>query len=100
MNVYLQKAVRADLTSLPNHPIALSVFGSVARGDARQDSEVDILVELSHPVGLSQFIELQQRLEALLGCRVDLGAPRALKPNQGTYFTAGDSFRLEQHIDN
>jgi predicted nucleotidyltransferase len=58
----------------------LSVFGSVARDDARQDSDVDILVEFSRPVGLFQFIELQQRLEALLGSKVDLGTPRSLKP--------------------
>jgi predicted nucleotidyltransferase len=37
---------------------------------------VDILVEFSHPVGLFQFIELKQRLEALLGRKVDLGTPR------------------------
>ena len=59
---------------------ALSVFGSVARDDARQDSDVDILVEFSQPVGLFQFIELQQKLEALLGSNVDLGTPRSLKP--------------------
>jgi uncharacterized protein len=59
---------------------SLSVFGSVARDDARQDSDVDILVEFSRPVGLFQFIELQQRLEALLGSKVDLGTPRSLKP--------------------
>jgi predicted nucleotidyltransferase len=58
----------------------LSVFGSVARDDARQDSDVDILVEFSRPVGLFQFIELKQRLEILLGSRVDLGTPRSLKP--------------------
>jgi predicted nucleotidyltransferase len=59
---------------------SLSVFGSVARDDARQDSDVDILVEFSRPVGLFQFIELQQRLEDLLGCKVDLGTLRSLKP--------------------
>ncbi len=59
---------------------ALCVFGSVARDDARQDSDVDILVEFSRPVGLFQFIELQQRLEALLGSKVDLGTPRSLRP--------------------
>ncbi len=58
----------------------LSVFGSVARDDARQDSDVDILVEFSQPIGLFQFIELQQRLESLLGSKVDLGTPRSLKP--------------------
>jgi predicted nucleotidyltransferase len=59
---------------------ALSVFGSVARDEAREDSDVDILVEFKHPVGLFQFIELQQNLEALLGCKVDLGTLRSLKP--------------------
>jgi len=59
---------------------ALSIFGSVARDDARADSDVDILVEFSRPVGLFQFIELQQNLEALLGSKVDLGTLRSLKP--------------------
>jgi predicted nucleotidyltransferase len=63
------------------YPIAsLSVFGSVARDEARSDSDVDILVEFAQPVGLFQFIELQQRLESLMGCKVDLGTPRSLKP--------------------
>ena len=59
---------------------ALSVFGSVARDDARTESDVDILVEFSRPVGLFQFIELQQNLEALLGSKADLGTLRSLKP--------------------
>jgi predicted nucleotidyltransferase len=59
---------------------SLSLFGSVARNEARPDSDVDLLVEFSQPVGLFQFIELQQKLEALLGCKVDLGTPRSLKP--------------------
>lgn len=57
----------------------LSLFGSVARDEARDDSDVDLLVEFSQPVGLFQFIELQQWLESLLGCKVDLGTPRSLK---------------------
>ena len=58
----------------------VSVFGSVARDEASADSDVDMLVEFSKPVGLFQFIELQQRLEELLGCKVDLGTSRSLKP--------------------
>ena len=58
----------------------LSVSGSVARGDAREDNDVDILVEFNHPVGLFQFTQFQQRLEALLGRKVDLGTLRSLKP--------------------
>ena len=59
---------------------SLSLFGSVARDEANVDSDVDLLVEFSKPVGLFQFIELQQRLEELLGCKVDLGTSRSLKP--------------------
>lgn len=59
---------------------SLALFGSVARGEARSDSDVDLLVEFSRPVGLFLFIELKQYLEALLGCRVDLGTRRSLKP--------------------
>jgi predicted nucleotidyltransferase len=59
---------------------SLSLFGSVARDEASADSDVDLLVEFSEPVGLFQFIELQQRLEELLNCKVDLGTSRSLKP--------------------
>lgn len=62
------------------HIASLSLFGSVARNEARPDSDVDLLVEFDQPVGLFQFIELQQRLETVLGCKVDLGTPRSLKP--------------------
>jgi predicted nucleotidyltransferase len=58
----------------------LALFGSVARDMAQTDSDVDILVEFSHPVGLFQFIGLKQYLESLLGCPVDLGTSRSLKP--------------------
>ncbi len=66
---------------LGRYPIeSLYVFGSVARDEAQVDSDVDVLVEFSQPVGLFQFIDLKQRLESFLGCRVDLGTPRSLKP--------------------
>ena len=59
--------------------ISLALFGSVARGDAGPDSDVDLLVEFDRPVGLFGLIALQQRLEELLGCPVDLGTPECLK---------------------
>ena len=66
---------------LDQFPIAsLSVFGSVARDEARPESDVDILVSFSQPVGLFRFIALQQHLEGLLGCKVDLSTPRSLQP--------------------
>jgi len=59
---------------------SLALFGSAARGDARDDSDVDLLVEFRDPVGLFEFLELRGYLESLLGCRVDLGMPDSLKP--------------------
>ena len=59
---------------------SLALFGSVARDEARPDSDVDLLVEFDRPVGLFDFIGLQQFLETLLGCKVDLGTLRSLKP--------------------
>ena len=59
---------------------SLSIFGSVARDEARPDSDVDILVEFSETPGLFDFIALKQEFESLLGCNVDLGTPRSLKP--------------------
>jgi predicted nucleotidyltransferase len=59
---------------------SLSLFGSTARGEARQTSDVDLLVEFDRPVGLFGLCALQFRLEELLGCEVDLGTPDSLKP--------------------
>ncbi len=58
---------------------SLSIFGSVARGEAGPSSDVDLLVEFSVPVGFFHFVRLQQYLEGLLGRRVDLTTPEGLR---------------------
>ena len=52
----------------------LSLFGSVARGDAGPDSDVDLAAELDRTarIGLIELIGLEQRLEELVGRKVDL----------------------------
>ena len=60
--------------------VRLALFGSVARDEATPGSDVDLLVEFDKPVGLFSFLELQYHLEALLGCAVDLGTMKSLKP--------------------
>jgi hypothetical protein len=59
---------------------SLALFGSVARGEATDASDVDLLVEFNRPTGYFGLIVLQEHLEGLLGCKVDLGTPRSLKP--------------------
>jgi predicted nucleotidyltransferase len=59
----------------------LALFGSYARGTAiPNESDVDILVEVEPSIGLG-FVTLAERLEELLGQRVDLVSRRALKPS-------------------
>ncbi len=59
---------------------SLSLFGSMARNEATSTSDVDLLVEFSRPVGYFGLFALQDYLEKLLGCSVDLGTPDSLKP--------------------
>ncbi len=58
----------------------LSLFGSFARGEGGEDSDVDLLVEFNRPIGLFEFVRLQRQLGELVGHRVDLVTPAALKP--------------------
>lgn len=58
---------------------SLYLFGSTARNEATATSDVDLLVEFDPTPGLFEFIELQQKLETLLGCKVDLGTKRSIK---------------------
>ena len=63
----------------------IGVFGSFVRGEAKKSSDIDILVEFSEPVGLFEFMELEEYLEKLLGHKVDLVSKKALKPIIGKY---------------
>ena len=70
----VKKALVAHKTELKDQGVkTLSIFGSVARGDAEPDSDVDLLVEFEPSIGLFQFIHVQNYLKDLLGgVEVDL----------------------------
>ncbi|MBU1653165.1 nucleotidyltransferase family protein [bacterium] len=56
----------------------IGIFGSYSRNEVTDESDVDVLVEFSEPIGWD-FVELLEFLENLLGRRVDLVTPNALK---------------------
>lgn len=58
----------------------LSLFGSVARGEETESSDVDILVSFKKSLGLFAFMELKDHLEEVLGMEVDLVTEKALHP--------------------
>ena len=66
------------------HVETMAIFGSVTRGDAREDSDIDILVDFDEPIGLD-FVQLAEDLEAILGRRVDLVSRNAIKPRYWEY---------------
>lgn len=58
----------------------LSIFGSVARGEAADDSDVDVLVAFEQKASFDLFMDLKFYLEELLGTGVDLVTDKALRP--------------------
>ena len=56
------------------------IFGSVVRGEAREDSDIDILVEIESRMSLLDFVGLKLELEEALGKPVDLGEYSEIKP--------------------
>jgi len=55
------------------------IFGSVARGDEREDSDIDVLVDLESGRSLLDLGGLLMDLRELLGCRVDVVTTKGLR---------------------
>lgn len=56
------------------------VFGSVARGEHSEDSDIDLLVDFEAGVGLFRVARLIDELEELLESHVDVVSTRSLRP--------------------
>lgn len=65
------------------HVGSIGIFGSCRRGEEREESDVDILVEFSEVRGIFGFIRLERYLSEILGRSVDLVEKSALKPHIG-----------------
>lgn len=61
------------------------LFGSVARGDETDTSDIDLLIQLPHKASLFDYIGLKQDLEQALGRSVDLVEYDAIKPRLKSY---------------
>lgn len=58
----------------------IAIFGSTARGDSTEKSDIDIIVQLDKSIGLFAFIQLENYLKKILGKKVDLATRESLKP--------------------
>jgi predicted nucleotidyltransferase len=85
MTVTLDKALevlRANAEILRARGVLhAAIFGSVARGDADEDSDIDVLVDLQpgKPCGMFEYVRLQIDISQLLGRKVDLVEREALR---------------------
>jgi len=61
----------------------IGIFGSYAKEEQKETSDLDILVEFEKALGLLEFVGLKNYLSDLLGVHVDLVMRKALKPNIG-----------------
>jgi len=59
----------------------IRLFGSVARGDDRPDSDIDLLVDLAPSVGLFALGRMRTQAERILGASVDVVPANSLKPD-------------------
>jgi len=78
--VMIEKKIKDNKQTLQKkfHVKRIGIFGSYARSEQSEKSDIDILVEFSQPIGW-EFIDLKEFLENLLDLKVDLVTPNALK---------------------
>ena len=65
------------------HVSTLGIFGSYVRNEQADNSDLNVLVDFAAPIGLFEFIDLEEELSELLCMRVDLVSRTALKPYIG-----------------
>jgi predicted nucleotidyltransferase len=63
------------------HVTRIGVFGSVARGESRPDSDIDVLVEMSGEGDLFDLVAVKRLLESEFGRRVDVVTRGGLRPD-------------------
>ena len=67
------------------NPRMIGIFGSYARGENNQNSDLDILIDFKQPLDLIEVIGLEQELTEKLSTKVDLITLRSLNPQLKAY---------------
>lgn len=80
MNLEKLRQYREEILILAQqyHSANVRVFGSVARGEATETSDIDLIIDLTPEQDLFDFIRFSRAVEALLGCKVDVVHSSAL----------------------
>jgi len=81
MNAPIENIKKQILPILKNYGIKKAgIFGSFVRGEAKKDSDIDIVVKIERDISLLDFVGIQLELEEALGKKVDLVEYDTLKP--------------------
>lgn len=81
MKVNLEEIKRKSLPVLKEAGVTrCAIFGSYVRGEAKKNSDIDMLVEIPRGTGLFGFVGLKHKLEDALKRKVDLGEYSTIKP--------------------
>lgn len=81
MNIEIEDLKRKVLPILQQYGVKrVGLFGSCVRGEMREDSDIDILVEIEKDISLLDFVGLKLEIEEMLGRKVDLVEYNAIKP--------------------
>lgn len=62
-----------------------AIFGSYARGEENENSDLDILISLKRDMNLLDIIGIEQELEDILGKKVQIITERSIKPRLREY---------------
>jgi uncharacterized protein len=66
----------------------IGVFGSWVRGEQKESSDIDVLVDFDQDIGLFEIMELEEYLEETFGCKVDVAPRRSLRKYIGQHILA------------
>jgi len=81
MRVYIEEIKKKVLPILQPYGVKMvGLFGSCIREEMRENSDIDILVEIGKDISLLDFVGIKLEIEEVLGNKVDLVEYNTLKP--------------------